>query len=99
MMGLSPSELYDLELREFFACHAGWLKREEQHLQQQWEVARYMAASIISPWMNSAKSIYEMLPLPWDAPTKVDAQNLDYDPNDMDARRAHVEKILNRQIL
>lgn len=99
MMGLSPSELYALELREFFACHAGWLKCEEQRQRQQWEVARYTAASIISPWMQSAKSIYEMLPLPWDAPIKRDAQNLDYDPNDMDARRAHVEKILNRQIL
>lgn len=58
-----------------------------------------MAASIISPWMNSAKSIYEMLPLPWDAPIKAEGVQLDYDPNDMDARRAHVEKILNRQIL
>lgn len=92
-MGMQPSELYALELREFFAIYAGWLKLEEQRARQEWERTRWLASVVISPHLKSQTPVTQLFPLPWDKESE-DPQILDYDPDNLDERRAHIEKVL-----
>ncbi|MBO7198914.1 MAG: hypothetical protein J6V26_02645 [Alistipes sp.] len=93
MIGMSPSEVYALELREFSAIYEGWQRLREQQSREAWERHRWMACAIIGPWLKGGKSMTEILPLPWDAPPQ-DAE-LDYDPEDMEARRKRVEQLMS----
>lgn len=93
-MAMQPSELYALEVQEFLSVYEGWRKRQEQLLRQQWEVARYQACAIISPWMDGNKSMAELLPLPWD---ERPAEVLDYDPTDMEARAERVKQLMKNK--
>ena len=90
-MALPPSELWQLELREFLAIHNGWRKQQEYSERMAWERTRWEACAIISPWLKGNKSMTELLPLPWDVKEKED---LGYDPEDMDARRERVEQLI-----
>lgn len=90
-MALSPSELWSLELAEFFAIYEGWRQRQEYSDRMAWERTRWQACAIISPWLKGNRSMTELLPLPWDVKEKED---LDYDPEDMDARRERVEQLI-----
>lgn len=93
-MGLQSSELYALELREFFAAYQGWLKYEELKQRASWEIARWVAGVAILPHVTSSMPLTQMLPLPWDAPSTEPMQELDYDPNNLAERRAHIERVL-----
>lgn len=93
-MGMQPSELYALELREFYAAYQGWLKLQEQRLRTSWEQARWVVGVTISPHLSSPQPITQLLPLPWDAEDSVPEKVLDYDPNNLAERRAHIEKVL-----
>ena len=92
-MAMSPSELWRLELREFLAIYEGWRRQQEYAERQAWERTRWEACAIISPWLKGNKSIKELLPLPWDEKIK---EELDYDPEDMEAREAHVKELMQR---
>lgn len=90
-MALPPSELWQLELREFLAIHNGWQRQQEYSERMAWERTRWEACAIISPWLKGNKSMTELLPLPWDEKTEED---IGYNPEDMDARRARVEQLI-----
>lgn len=92
MMGMAPSEVYDLELREFYAIYDGWRRLRQQESRERWEQHRWMACAIIGPWLKGGKTMTELLPLPWDEKPKEEA--LEYDPEDMEARRRWVEKLI-----
>lgn len=92
-MAMSPSELWQLELREFLAIYEGWRRQQEYVERQAWERTRWEACAIISPWLKGNKSMVELLPLPWD---EKEQEVLDYDPEDMEARRARVEQLMKQ---
>ena len=92
-MALPPSELWLLELREFLAIHNGWRQQQEYSEKQAWERTRWQACAIISPWLKGNKSMTELLPLPWDEKPK---EELDYDPEDMEAREEHVKRLIQQ---
>lgn len=97
MMGMSPTEVYALELREFFAIYEGWQRLKTQQSREAWEQHRWMACAIIGPWLKGGgKSMTEILPLPWDMPTQQQDIELDYDPTDMEARRQRVEQLMQQ---
>lgn len=83
-----------MTLREFFAAYQGWQKIENERTRSAMERARWVAGVIISPWVKGNRSINEMLPLPWDNP--MTEKPLDYDPNDIEARRRRVAEILTQ---
>lgn len=89
-MAMSPSELWRLELGEFLAIYDGWRHRQEYAERQEWERTRWHACAIISPWLKDSRAMTELLPLPWD---EKQAEVLDYDPTDMDARAEHVKEL------
>lgn len=93
-IGLPPSELWALELREFFAIYEGWRKQQEYSERQEWERTRWQACAIISPWLKGNKSVTELLPLPWDE--KAEDGDLGYDPNDMEAREERVKQLMRQ---
>lgn len=91
-MGLPPTDVYRLELREFYAAYEGWQYLREMSMREAMERARWHAAVSIMPHVKpSGKSTVEMLPLPWDA-RKIDI-NIDMD---MDARRQRVAEIMKK---
>lgn len=94
MMGMSPSEVYALELCEFYAIYDGWRRLRQQESRERWEQSRWMACAIIGPWLKGGKSMAELLPLPWDEKPKSAEVELEYDPEDMEARRRWVEKLI-----
>lgn len=65
-MRLSPADIYELELREFFAAYEGWVRLWEAGTHERWEIARWSTAIGISPHIQSNKPLTELLPLPWD---------------------------------
>lgn len=69
MMGMTPSALYEMELREFNLAYAGWSRLQEHQMRQMWELARWHGAVTISPHVKSSGNIMQMLPLPWDSNT------------------------------
>lgn len=69
MMGMTPSALYEMELREFNLAYAGWSRLQEHLMRQAWEVARWHGAVTISPHVKSSENIMQKLPLPWDRNT------------------------------
>lgn len=66
MMGMSPADIYALELREFFSAYQGWLRNRELDSRGRWEIARWSTGIGISPHIKDNKPIRELLPLPWD---------------------------------
>lgn len=91
-MALPPSELWQLELREFLSIHNGWRNHQEYSERMAWERTRWEVCAIISPWLKGNKSMTELLPLPWDE--KIVEEDIGYNPEDMDARRARVEQLI-----
>ena len=65
-MGLAPSEVYSLTVREFLACYRGYAKRMDISERQTWDRARWEAAAIIGPWLKTHKKLTELFPMPWD---------------------------------
>ena len=92
MIGMSPSEVYALEFREFSAIYEGWQRKKQMQSREAWEQHRWMACAIIGPWLKGGKSMTDILPLPWDAPQE--GETLYYDPEDMEARRERVEQLM-----
>ena len=92
MMGMAPSEVYALELREFYAIYEGWQRQRQQRSREAWEQHRWMACAIIGPWLKGGKSMQDILPLPWDGPQQ--NVELDYDPEDLEERRRRVERLM-----
>jgi hypothetical protein len=90
MMGLSPSELYAMELREFSAAYEGWMHLRQMIMREDMERSRWEAAVIISPHITSRKPLAEMLPLPWDKESKKDVEEID-----IEERRRRAAELLN----
>lgn len=63
---MATTELYTLELREFYAIYEGWMKRQEQLSRERWEIARWQSGVSIMPHITTQKPLFELLPLPWD---------------------------------
>lgn len=87
MMGLSPSELYAMELGEFSAAHEGWQYLRKMRMREDMERARWSAGVIISPHIQSRKPLVEMLPLPWD-------KHIDTEDIDIEERRLRAAEML-----
>jgi len=69
MMGLAPHDIYDLELVEFNAAYAGWLRAREQSIRNDWERTRWSTARLAACWITDKNTnIMELFPLPWDKP-------------------------------
>lgn len=96
-MGLSPSELYAMELRDFFSAYDGWAYLYRERVRSDMERARWMAGAIISPWIKAQKPLTELLPLPWDIETTPPTATPDYDPTDIEARRKRVAELLKNR--
>lgn len=89
MLGIAPSELMRLELREFYAAYEGWSHLREQAMREGMEQARWHAAVTISPHIkDTGKSMIEMLPLPWDSKVEPEVS--------IDDRRKRVEELMQR---
>lgn len=69
MIGLSPRDIYDLELVEFNAVYAGWLRAREQSIRNDWERTRWSTARLAACWITDKETnIMELFSLPWDKP-------------------------------
>lgn len=87
MMGLSLSELYAMELREFSAAYEGWQYLRKMRMREDMERARWAAGVIITPHIQSRKPLVEMLPLPWD-------KTADTEDIDIEERRRRAAELL-----
>ena len=93
-MGLSPSELYAMELGEFSAAYEGWSHLRQMTMREDMERSRWEAAVIISPHITARKPLTELLPLPWDKTTAT-THNEDIDIEERRRRVAEMSKHLN----
>ena len=94
MMGLSPRDLYDLELVEFNAAYAGWLRMREQTMRNDWERTRWSTARLAACWLDKQADIMKLFPLPWDKPSAGEVEEKEITPEE---RRRRVEEILSRR--
>lgn len=88
MMGMSPADIYTLELREFFAIYQGWMRKRELDSRELWEIARWSTGIGISPHIQVSKPLTELLPLPWDGKSESDKELT------MDERWAQASELL-----
>lgn len=88
MFGMAPTELYALELREFYAIYEGWERRQEQLSRERWEIARWQSGVSIMPHITAQKPLAELLPLPWDKEVK------DFSEASVEERRVHALEML-----
>lgn len=93
MMGMTPSALYEMELREFNLAYAGWSRLQEHLMHQAWEVARWHGAITITPHIKSGGNIMQMLPLPWDEKQP----NQDIDMEERRRRAAEMIKLIHHE--
>lgn len=94
MLGLSPSELYAMELGEFSAAYEGWSHLRQMTMREDMERSRWAAAVIISPHITARKPLSELLPLPWDK-NSVTTSGEDIDIEERRRRAAEMLKCLN----
>lgn len=94
MMGLSPRDIYDLELVEFNAAYAGWLRMREQTIRNDWERTRWSTARLAACWLDKQANIMELFPLPWDKPSGSEVADEEITLED---RRRRVAEILSRR--
>jgi hypothetical protein len=94
MVGLSPQELYSLELAEFGAIYEGWLRLYRQRSRENWERTRWSTARIASLWLDKRANVQELFALPWDPKPPEAAPSVD--PEDIEARKARALELLSQ---
>lgn len=63
MMRMSLSDLYDMDVSEFFSAYEGWLKLEQIHEQANLERTRWLGCVALTPYSERAISPQELMPL------------------------------------
>tara|TARA_R110002020_G_scaffold154529_8_gene334424 strand:- start:1320 stop:1625 length:306 start_codon:yes stop_codon:yes gene_type:complete len=68
MIGLKPSEFWDILPREFFLMQKAYYKKEQQKTQESWEQTRWIAAVLLQPHMKKGKRMKptELVKFPWE---------------------------------
>ena len=95
-MGLSPSELYAMELGEFSSAYEGWAHLRQMTMREDMERSRWEAAVIISPHLTARKPLTELLPLPWDK-NSITTSGEDIDIEERRRRAEQMLKDLNHE--
>ena len=57
MIGLKPSEFWDLLPRQFFLMQKAFYKKQEQRTQESWEQTRWLATFVLQPHMKKGKKL------------------------------------------
>lgn len=65
-MRLPLSELYAMDLSEFFSAHSGWAKLEQMRERANLERARWLGCVMLAPHTERHISPQELMPLPGD---------------------------------
>lgn len=91
MMRLPLTELYAMDLSEFFAAYDGWVRLEQMHERANLERTRWLGAVMLTPYSERVISPQELMPLPSDTKSVSDALTED----DFEARREAALKLYN----
>ena len=92
MVGLSPNDLYALELSEFSAIYEGWMRLQQQTTRDAWERTRWSTVRLITPHLKPGADVMALCALAWDGNSYTETSGID--PEDIEARRARAEEIL-----
>tara|TARA_R110001606_G_scaffold376176_2_gene534742 strand:- start:72 stop:377 length:306 start_codon:yes stop_codon:yes gene_type:complete len=68
MIGLKPSEFWDLLPRQFFLMQKAFYKKQEQRTQESWEQTRWLATFVLQPHMKKGKKLQpkDLAKFPWE---------------------------------
>lgn len=68
MIGLKPSEFWDVLPRQFFLMQKAYYKKQEQRTQESWEQTRWLATFILQPHMKKGKKLQpkDLTTFPWE---------------------------------
>lgn len=66
MMRLPLSDLYDMDISEFFSAYEGWAKLEQMRERAHLERTRWLGCVMLTPYSDRTISPQELLPLPGD---------------------------------
>ena len=93
VLGLLPSDFWDLTFREFKLMQKGYLKRLEKEQIHNWDLVRTLAVFVLQPHMKKGKTLKpkDIIPLPTDK-KKAEVDTLE-------KRRKNAEYILKERAL
>lgn len=89
-MRLPLTELYAMDLSEFFAAYDGWVRLEQMHERANLERTRWLAAVSLTPYSDRALTPHDLMPLPGD-----NATDDTITEEDFKARQEAALKLLN----
>lgn len=91
-MGIAPSELYAMELGEFLTAYSGYAHAERMRQRFELERTRLGSATIVMPWLEKRPTLQELMPFPWDAEARAEAEEITAE--DIEQRRVRALEML-----